>query len=145
MLNVTTITRDIFDHLTSEIPQDVYRQGVPDIDSLERDATGKVKYYVAVQFGMPQAKASGKTFSGVRHDDHILPVYIQVVGPNATKVEDVALGKVLDVMLGYSTDWCAYVEQRPGGAVLPMTQSNGATEAYVFPLSFGLTFQMNPS
>lgn len=145
MLNVTTITRDIFDHLTSEIPQDVYRQGVPDIDSLERDATGKVKYYVAVQFGMPQSLARGKTFAGVRHDDHVLPIYVQVVGPDATKVESIALGKVLDSLLGYSTDYTAYVEQRPGGAVLPMTQSNGATEAYVFPLSFGLTFQMNPS
>lgn len=143
-LNVLQITRDVFKHL-KDTGYSVYRQGIPDLDTVKRDANGRVPYYLAVQFGTPQAKARGKTFCGVRHDDYVLPIYIQVVGPDATKVEEVAYGDILDAMLGYGTDWTSGVEQRPGGALYPMTQSNGATEAYVYPLSFGLTFQMNPT
>lgn len=144
MLNVVEIQDALAKHLDDSIPQKTYEQGIPDIQTLKRDASGKVPYYVAYQFGMPQAKANGKTFCGVTHDDYVLTMYVQVVGPDATEVRKLAYGEVLTAMLGFSRKWTAQMEQRAGGAVLEMTQSTGATEAYVAPLSFGVTFQMNP-
>lgn len=143
-LNISGVKAAVFAHLDSEIDPPIYRQGVPDANVLRRDASGRVPYYLTVQFGMPQGKARGKTFSGVRHDDYVLPIYVQVVGPDAAIVEEIAFDGVLDAMLGFSTRWTSQMEQRAGGAIYVMTQSNAATEAYVYPLSFGLTFQMNP-
>lgn len=145
MLNVREIVNELHSHLKSSLEVPVYKQGVPDADTLHRDKTGKVPYYIAVQYGAPWAKARGKTFCGNRNDDYLLPFSIQVVGPVADTVEEIALDGVLDVMLGFSAKWSAYVEQRAGGSVVPMTQSTAATEAYMFPLGFGLSFQMHGS
>lgn len=143
MLNVLEVQDSILNHIRATVPQKVYEQGIPDADTVRRNASGKVEYYVAVQFGMPQAKASGKTYIGVEYDDYVLPIYIQVVGPSAEGVRRVAFGPVHSNLLGFSAKWTAQVEQRSGGAVNMMTQSNNSTEAYVAPLSYGVTFQMN--
>lgn len=144
-LNVSQVIKEVHDHLTSNIAIPVYKQGVPDAEKLPRDGSGKVPYYIAIQYGTPWHKASGRTFSGVRHDDYLLPITAQVVGPDIDNVEAIALDGVMDVLLGFTTEWSSQMEQRAGGSVVPMTQSTAATEAYMFPLGFGLTFQMDPS
>lgn len=144
MLNVLEVQDAIVAHLRASIPHEVFEQGIPDADTVRRDASGKVMYYVAIQLGMPQAKATGKTYMGVEHDDYVQPVYVQVVGADAKKVRQAAFGAVHTALLGFSTKWTAQLEQRAGGAIYPMTQSNNSTEAYVVPLSYGITFQMNP-
>jgi|SRR5690625_4601461 len=144
MLNVRSIQQDILNHLRGSIPQEVYEIGVPDADTLKRDSSGKVPYYVAVQFGGPQSKARGRTFAGVTHDDYDLPVYVQVIGPSPETTSNIAFQSVLTALMGYSTDWTSQVGHRFGGSVQPVAQSNSATEAYMVPLSFGVTFQMGP-
>ena len=142
-LNVTEVINAVHTHLTSSLSVPVYKQGVPDADKLPRDKSGNVPFYIAVQYGTPWAKAKGKTFSGVRFDDYLLPISVQVVGHDIDTVEEIALDGVLDSMLGFTTQWSSQMEQRAGGSVVPMTQSTASTEAYMFPLGFGLTIQMN--
>lgn len=142
-LNVNEVIENVHAHLKASVTQPVYEQGVPDPTTLRRDPSGKVPYYIAVQYGTPWARAKGKTFASVRNDDYTLPIAVQVVGPDATIVRKIALSGVLNALLGFSAPWTSQMEQRTGGSTLPMTQSTSATEAYVFPMGFGLTFQMD--
>lgn len=141
-LNVKSIIDAVHTHLITSVPQEVFKQGVPDADDLPRDISGKVPYYIAVQYGTPWAKARGKGFCGVRHDEYLLPISLQVVGPDANNVETIAMSVVLDALLGFATDNTGQMEQRAGGSVVPFTSSTAATEAYIFPMGFGLPFQM---
>lgn len=144
-LNVTEVISAVHNHLVSSIAQPVYRQGVPDADTVLRDPSGAVRYYVAVQYGTPWSRAAGKTFSGVRHDDYSLPIHVQVIGADAEIVERIAMDGVFNALLGFSAKWTSQMSQSTGGAIYPMTQSNQATEAYVFPMTFSLVFQMASS
>lgn len=144
-LNLIDIQDQILGHMNSSIPQRVIEQAIPDPQTVERDENGKIPYYVAVQFGDIQDRARGKTFSGSRHDDYDLIIYTQVIGIDPATVRRIASGGVLDAMLGFEADWASYIRKRPGGGIWPITQSNEATEAYMFPGSWAITFQMNPS
>lgn len=144
-LNVVGVVDAVMAHVRSELPYDVFEQGVPDVDTIRRLPNGQIRPYVAVQFGSPRAKARGRGFAGVRYDEYELPVYVQVVAGDASVTRNIGLGLVLDALLGFSTDWSSQMVQRSGGSVYAMSQANEATEAFVFPLGFGLSFQMDPS
>ena len=141
MLNLETIQDEIANHLRDSIAQKCYEQAVPDADTVKRSSDGSIPYYVTYQFGTLRQGYRGKGFAGVRHDDYRLVVQIQVVGPEPTMTRKVG-NRVTDAMLGADFDWCSEMVPEVSGAIFPMVQSNSATEAYVVPLSFGVTFQM---
>lgn len=141
MLNLVEIQDYIFNHLESTLPQPLYEQGIPDAQTV-RKVNGKVQPYVALQFGDLQERASGRGFSGVRFNDYDLPIYIQVVAADPKVARKIASDSVLDAMLGLQTDWTDQVRKRPGGGMWPITNSNGATEAYLVPSSWAVTVQM---
>lgn len=144
MLNLVGIQDQVFEALDNAIPQPLYEQGIPDADTIKK-VNGKVQPYVALQFGDLQDRLRGKGFVGVRNDDYELPIYIQVVAADPDKARKIASGPVLDAMLGLSFDWTGEVRKRSGGGMWPVTNSNGATEAYLFPSSWALTVQLNES
>lgn len=144
-LNLVTLQDEILEHLENSIPQQVVEQAIPDAQTVVRDSKGKIPYYVAIQFGDIQERFMGKTFSGSRHDDYDLLVYTQVIGPDPKNVRRIASENVMNAMLGFEADWASFIRKRPGGGMWPLTQSNGATEAYMFPGSWAISFQMNPT
>lgn len=144
MLNLTEIQDTVFDHLEAALPMKLYEEAIPDADSVKKEkATGKIIPYVALQFGDLQDRISGRSFSGVRGNDYELPIYVQVVAAVPRTARRIASDNILDAMLGFSTDWSGEVRKRPGGGMWPIVNSNGATEAYLFPSSWAVTVQIH--
>lgn len=140
-LNLVDVQDQIFDSLETTVPYPVVEQGVPDSQTV-RKVDGKILPYIALQFGDLQRRQDGQTFTGVRTFDYELPIYIQVCSANARMARQIAGGVVLDAMLGLSFQWTGEVRKRPGGGMFQITQSNGATEAYLFPSSWAVTVQL---
>ena len=142
MFNLIEIQDKILDQLADNSPFPVYEQAIPDADTVLKVA-GKIEPYIALQFGDLQDRVSGRGFSGVRHNDYELPIYIQVVAADMAKGRKIRDGAVLDMMLGFSQGWTGEVRKRPGGGMWPITNSNGATEAYLYPSSWAVTVQLH--
>ena len=142
-LNLVDVQDQIYEALENAIPYPLVEQGVPDEDTV-RKVNGKVEPYVALQFGdLQRGRLGGETFAGVRTFDYELPIYIQVVSADMSKARKIRDGAVLDMMLGFSQDWTGEVRKRPGGGMWPITNSNGATEAYLYPSSWAVTVQLH--
>lgn len=142
-LNIVDIQDQVFDFMEAAVkPYPLEEQGIPDADTV-RKVDGKIEPYIALQFGDLQRRVNGETFAGVRTFDYELPIYVQVCAAEPRLVRQISNGVVLDKLLGFSTRWTGEVRKRPGGAMWPITNSTGATEAYVFPSSYALTVQLN--
>lgn len=141
MLNLVDIQDAVFEELESEMAIPVFEQAIPDANTV-RKVDGKVQPYLAIQFGDLQDRVSGRGFTGVRSNDYELPIYVQVVAADPRIARKIASGPVLDTMLGLSLDWTGEVRKRPGGGMWPIVNSNGATEAYLAPSSWGVTVQL---
>jgi hypothetical protein len=144
MLNLVDIQDEIFAELEDALAIPVFEQAIPDANTV-RKVDGKVQPYLAIQFGDLQDRASGRGFTGVRSNDYELPIYVQVVAADPRTARRIASGPVLDTLLGLSLDWTGEVRKRPGGGMFPVVNSNGATEAYLFPASLAVTVQLSES
>lgn len=139
--NLIEIQDAIFEHLNANIPQDLVEQGVPDADTV-RKVDGKVLPYVAMRFGDLQRMNGGRTFVGVRTFDYELPIYLEAVAADASVARKIASGPILTTLLGLKLPYTGEVRKRPGGGQFAITNSNGATEAYMFPSSWAVTVQL---
>lgn len=140
-LNIVDVQDHVLEALRDAIPQKVVEQGIPDRDTVER-VNGVIRPYVAIQFGDILERVSGRTLVGVRSNDYEVMVYVQAVAPDASVARRIAFGNVYDALLGLQVEGSGELRQRRGGAVWPISASNGATEAYMVATSFGLTVQM---
>lgn len=139
MSNESDIQDDILEYIDGQFVQNVVEQAIPDSKTVKRNGVGAIDPYVAVQFGDLQQGVS-YSFAGPRGDDYILPVYTQVIAPTPAIARKLS-NKVRDVLLGESFPWTGSVRKRPGGAMFPLVASTGATEAYIYPASFGILIQ----
>ena len=142
MLNIVGIQDEILEHLKANMVELVVEQAIEDAWTVKK-VDGKLKPYVAVNFGTPHARATGRTYSGVRTDDYDLIVQVQVIASKPEIARKITYGSMWDALLGFTTKWSGDMRQRPGGMVQAITTSNGATEAYLYASSFSLTFQMS--
>lgn len=140
-LNLVQVQDEVFQTLDNAIPQPLVEQGIPDADTV-RKVGGMIEPYVAIQFGDLQDVVSGRGFTGVRTNTYDLPIYVQVCASDATVARKIASGNVLDALLGLTFSWTGQLRKRPGGGMFPVTNSNGATEAYLFPSSWALRVQI---
>lgn len=141
MLNVVELQDRFIDWMNSQLSVELYEEGVQDAQTLKKVA-GKVVPYAAIQPGMPQRRGGGTGFTGVRYNDYTFPFQIQVIAANPTQARKIACGELFNAALGFSTDWTGEMEQRPGGQMFSITTSNGATEAYQYATSWGITGQL---
>lgn len=132
---------EIIAHLEAELAQPLHEQAIPDIETVRRNEAGEIDPYIAFQFGMP-VQQGATSFAGAMHHDYVIPIYLQVISPDAALGRRIA-NKIVRVFLGKGFSWAGEVRQRSGGPMFPMVQSTGATEAYAFPLSFGLSMQLS--
>lgn len=141
MPNVSDIQDAILEHLDDEFAQPVVEQSVPDGKTVRRNSKGAIDPYLAVTFGDLQ---QGRTASmvGPRGDDYILPIYVQCIAPTAAIARGLQ-NKLLDKMLGEDFPFSGCIRKRPGGGMFALNNSNGATEAYSFPASFGVLVQFD--
>lgn len=141
MSNETQIQGDIIAHLESSFAQPLVEQAVPDSKTVLRNSTGDVDPYIAYSFGDTQ---QGRAYSmaGPRWDDYELPIYTQVIAPDAGIARRLG-NKLRDVLLGEDFPWTGSIRKRPGGGMFPLVASTGATEAYIMPASFGVLIQFD--
>lgn len=133
------IQEDILEYLAGALSQPVVEQAIPDSNTVVRNAAATIEPYVAIQFGDLQV---GRTtsFAGPGGDDYILPIYTQAVAPTPRIARRIS-NRVRLALIGAPFDWAGQVRKRPGGGMFPLVTSNGATEAYQFPASFGVLIQ----
>lgn len=143
MLNVVEKQDEFIEWVASRIPVPLYEEGIPDADTVRKTRDGKVISYAAIQPGMPQRLASGRTYTGVRSNDYSVPFQIQVISANASEARKIACGPLFDAALGWITAYTGETEQRPGGQLFSITTSNGATEAYQYATGFAFTLQLS--
>lgn len=139
--SLDTTQAEILAYLDAQFVQPVIEQGIPDTQTVRRNTAGAIDPYIAVSFGMPVQQGS-RGFSGAFHDDYVLPLYGVVIAPTPEIARELG-NKFVRVFLGKGFSWAGEVRQRSGGPMFPMVQSSGATEAYAFPVSFGLLMQLS--
>lgn len=142
MLNLVDVQDEVFNRLADKLAIPLVEQAIPDSNTVVK-VSGVIEPYAALQFGDLQERAGGKGFTGVRGDDYELPIYIQVVSADTKVARKIASGQVLDALLGFSQDWTGEVRKKSGGNMWPIVNSNGATEAYLFPSSWAVTVQLH--
>lgn len=138
--SVDDIQDQILDYLAAEINHPVVDQAIPDINTVERDTLGRIKPYVAIQFGDLQDDGT-RSMIGVRGNDYRMPIYIQAIAPTPKGARSIS-NKVTNVFLGETFPWAGTVRKRAGGGMWPITNSNFATEAYMQPASFSLVLEL---
>lgn len=141
MSNETAIQEAIISLLESSFAQPLVEQAVPDSKTVKRNSIGQIDPYIAYHFGDTQ-QGTATSMAGPRWDDYEMPIYTQVIAPDA----DIArrLGnKLRDVLLGREFTWTGSIRKRPGGGMFPLVASTGATEAYIMPASFGVLIQFD--
>lgn len=119
----------------------VVEQAVPNTKTVLRDSKGKVLSYLSFQFG-DLSEGSTHSMVGAEGDDYRIPVYIQAISGDAKKARRIAR-KAIRTLLGLSFPWSGEIRKRPGGGMWSVVQSDGATEAYMFPASFSILVQYN--
>lgn len=129
----------ILAYLDETLAQQVIEQTIPNSKTVLRNEAGDLDPYFAVQFGDLQEGAT-HNLGGVTGDDYIIPVYAQAIAPQPRIARRMA-NRMRLAMLGMSFEWTGSIRKRPGGGMFPITSSNGATEAYVSPASFGVPLQ----
>jgi hypothetical protein len=134
-----TIQEDILAFLNDAIAQPVIEQSIPDSQTVLRNSAGDIQPYVAVQFGDSQQQGS-RAMAGPLGDDYVIPIYTQAIGPTPKIARQIA-NRVRAALLGAAFEWSGTLRKRPGGGMFPITSSNGATECYQTPASFGLMYQ----
>lgn len=139
--SLDVVQDEIVAFLEANFAQAFVHQAIPDTQTVKRNTQGKIEPYFAYRFGQPVQQGS-EGFAGAFHADYRLPVYIEAISPDPGVGQRMA-NKLTRVFLGAGFSWAGEVRQRSGGPMFPMVQSTGATEAYVFPSSFGLLTQLS--
>lgn len=139
MLSIEETQDAILATLTAEFVQPIVEQAVPNTQTVKRDKAGKIQPYVAVQFGDLQ-EGNVHSAAGPEGDDYRIPIYIQAIAGSAKVARQLA-NKTIRTLLARDFPWSGSIRKRPGGGMWPIVQSDGATEAYMFPASFSLLVQ----
>lgn len=140
-LTLNEVQESLLALLENNFIQPVFEVAVPESETLERDATGAVIDYLAVQFAdMQVTDRAATSFVGPRYDDYQQPMYIQAVSGSARTARRLR-NKINDVMLGSGHPFSGLVRKGYSSGAHPILGTNQATEAYLFPTSFHLPFQ----
>lgn len=140
MFSLEEAQEAVLQYINSEFAESVYEQSISDDLLVERDARGKLKAYIAVDFG-DTAESGARTFAGPMTYDYNLPIRCRVVADKPSTARRIS-NKLVRVMLGYSTDWSGGVTKSRAAGLFPITTSNMATEAYQMAVGFNLTLQL---
>lgn len=137
------VQEDLLTHIRSSMAQPVHEVSIADTKTVVKNAAGKIQPYIALQFGDLQ-DGHTQAVAGVQGNDYYMHIYLQAVAADAVTARKMA-NKLVREVLGFSTRWTGQVRKKPGGSMFPIASSNGATEAYQFPVSFAVTVQLNES
>ena len=140
MISLEEIQEGFLADLEDNLVQPVYETAIPDHVSVLRNDHGDIEPYVSIQFGDTQP-GRVTSFVGPWGDDYEIPIYMQTIAPTPRIARKMA-NKIVEFMLGADFEWSGQVRKRAGGSMFPLVGSNGATQAYMYPLSFKLLMQM---
>lgn len=120
--------------------QETVEHSYEDVQFRVLNQAGSLDPYVAYTFADIQQEGT-KSMVGPRGDDYVLPVRLLCVAPTAAIARQLS-NRSIDLFLGADFEWAGQVRKRAGGAIFPMTRSDGAVQAYVAPVSFGIVCQL---
>lgn len=120
--------------------QQVDEKAVPDIKQVAFNANGSFDPFITYQFGDLQPWGP-TSFTGPLGDDYVMPWRIQVTAPTMDLARRIG-NQVLFGVLGQSFAWAGQVRKRVSGAIYPLHNSDGSSEAFIMPMSFGLVVQL---
>lgn len=140
MFSLEQAQDDLLSFINAEFAEKVVEQSIEDHLLVERDAQGRLKPYIAVDFG-DTAEAGARTFAGPRTYDYSLPIRCRVIADKPSTARRLS-NKLVRVMLGFSTEWSGGVTKSRAAGLFPITTSNAATEAYQMVAGFNLTLQL---
>lgn len=141
MLSLEDTQESILAAVTSSFAQRVVEQAIPNTQTVLRNDLGRIEPYIAVQFG-DLSESSSRGLIGPRGYSYNLPIYTQVIAGDPKTARRLA-NKLIRVLLGESYPWSGNVRKRPGGGMWPIVQSDGSTEAYMYPASFSVLVQFH--
>ena len=121
--------------------QNVVEQTIDDTFQVPRNASGDVEPTIIYSFGVLQ-NGKLKSMGGVRGHDYLLPVYLAVVSPTPAITRKLS-NKLLDVVLGFETDWTGQSVMRPGGSLFPIASSDVTVEATMWAGSMSIPVQFS--
>ena len=130
----------ILEYLDNEMFEKIIEQSITDGLLVERDYSGELKPYIAVDFG-DLAEAGARTAAGPKTYDYALPIRCRVIASDPTEARKIA-NRLVRKMLGFSTDWSGGVTKSRAAGLFPITTSNMATQAYQMATGFNLTLQL---
>lgn len=141
--SLDTIQEEIITYLTNTAfpGQEVIETARPDAVTAPRDAAGNIKPFVTYRFG-DIAQYGPRSFAGARGDDYRLPLYLECVAPTP-EIARKLRNRAVDKMLGSTFTLSGDMRKTPGFGSLPVTNSDGAVEAYAYPTSFGILIQLD--
>ena len=140
MFSLEQIQEQVLAYIDALVPQTLSETAMPDEVSIGTTLSGNWNPFYTLQFGDIQPYG-GKSMVGPRGDDYVLPVYIQATAPTAEIARKMG-NRIIDGFLGTGFPYSGSVRKRVGGRVLPLKNSDGATQAFIAPTSFGVTVQL---
>lgn len=127
-------------HFKGSFIQPFHETAIPTPETVRRNEAGQIDPYITFQYG-DVTDGYSETFGGVETGDFYLPIYFQVVSPEAG-ISRKLYNKLLETMLGFRTPHGGQVRKGVGGASLPMANDDGTILAYVNPASFKVKVQL---
>jgi len=139
-LNLITVQEIIAAYVRQEFPAyEVYEDDILDNESLLR-TNNKVKPYIVLRWGGLMRDGRGTSFAGVRLDEYVSNVDVNVVAPTPTQCRK-AMNIILDKLIGW--------KPTGGGALTPeggaglFVVNNREDKPHLYIASGRLTFAVN--
>ena len=139
MISIEAIREELFDHLQTELPIEVYRGSVPELATLQFE-NGILKPYAVLNFG-DIIKNSNGSFAGSRTDGYMQSVNVYCVAKEVEVAEGWQI-RIIDTILGYRPEYASEVFKRPGSGTYLIVSNSGGVEAFIAQTSFGCTIQL---
>lgn len=135
-----SLRQDIVDYLESQIPQDVYRGGVPEPGNLLYNSNGQLIPYVVVGFG-DMAQGGSRSIVGARGDSYYFLVNVFCIASDigttsGSTIAERIQANVIDKLLGYKPTNAGQLNKVPGGSSFVMVNEQGKPNAYIAVASF---------
>lgn len=133
--------QDVRDHLAANFTQECIEGTVPDAKNLRR-LNGAVYPYIIYRF--PDLMNTTDTaVIGPWGDTYIQPIFFMPVAPDIDTAQALYM-KLLNNFLAFQPSYSGQMEKRAGGGTFEIGTENGATEAYISPINFSFTVNIQP-
>lgn len=139
MISIEAIRTDLLAYLDTQVALDVYRGGIPELETLQYE-NGILKPYAVINFG-DIIKVGNGSFTGSRSDEYMQTIHVYCVAKEVEIAEGWQI-RVIDALMGYRPDYAGEVYKRPGAGTYVVVNGAGSIEAFISQTAFGCNIQL---